>query len=30
MIMEDVIEGGHEDDARSQSGVGLVQPLQEE
>lgn len=28
--MEDVIEGGHEDDARGQGGVGLIQALQEE
>jgi len=27
--MEDVIEGGHEDDARGQGGVGLIQALQE-
>lgn len=30
MVVEDVIEGGHEDDARGQGWVGLIQALQEE
>jgi hypothetical protein len=30
VVMEDVIEGGHEDNARGQGGVGLIQALQEE